>query len=87
MHEKNYQVGYEAGKNWAEQDATRIQILLIHEFGDGKTWVACQRDAVEEFVYLIDPTVIDFVRSREPPSVWFVAGFIDGARTKDLSSD
>ena len=86
MDDTIYQTGYEAGKSWAQQDATRLQKLLVHEFGDGETWVACQRDAADEFVRLIDPAVIDFMRSREPPSDSFVAGFIDGARTIESSN-
>ncbi len=87
MDETIYQTGYEVGKSWAEQDATRVQMLLVHEFGDGKTWVAFQRDPVEEFVHIVDPAVSDFMRSRALPSVSFVAGFIDGARTIEPSSD
>lgn len=87
MDETSYQAGYEAGQRWAEQDATRLQKLLVYEFGDGKTWVDGQRDSVKKFVHIIDPAVIDFMRSREPPSASFVAGFIDGARTVESSSD
>ncbi len=87
MHETIYQTGYEVGKSWAEQDATRVQMLLVHEFGDGKAWVACQRESAEEFVRIVDPGGSDFMRSRELPSVSFVAGFIDGARTIESSSD
>jgi len=87
MDETIYQTAYEVGKNWAAQDATRLQMLLIHEFGDGKTWVACQRDSVDEFVRIVNPAVIDFMRSREPPSDSFVAGFIDGALIIQSLSD
>ncbi len=42
MDETIYQAGYEVGKSWAEQDATPEQLLLVHELGDGKTWVVIQ---------------------------------------------
>ena len=40
-----------------------------------------QRDAAEEFVRIVDPTVTAFMDLGALPSVSFVAGFIDGART------
>ena len=56
-------------------------MLLVHRFGDGKIWVAFQRDSAEEFVRIVDPAVSDFMESEALPSASFVAGFIDGART------
>ena len=87
MDETTYQTGFQAGESWAKQDASRVQMLLIHEFGDGKAWVTHQRYAVEEFVRIIDPSVIDFMRTREPPSDSYLAGFIDGARTIESASN
>ena len=87
MDETTYQTGYEAGEYWAKQDASRVQMFLIHEFGDGKVWVTRQRYAVEEFVRIIDPSVIDFMRTREPPSDSYLAGFIDGARAIEPATD
>jgi len=81
MDEAIYQTGYQLGKSWAEQDATPEQLLLVHEFGDGGTWVAFQRDSAEEFVRIVDPAVSDFMEPEALPSASFVAGFIDGART------
>ncbi len=87
MDEAIYQTGYEVGKSWAEQDATPEQLLLVHEFGDGKAWVAFHRDSAEEFVHIVDPAVSDFMEVGRLPSASFVAGFIDGARTIESSSD
>ncbi len=42
MDEALYQTGYLLGKSWAEQDATPEKLLLVHELGDGKTWVVIQ---------------------------------------------
>lgn len=81
MDEAVYQTGYQLGQSWAEQDATPEQMLLVHEFGDGKIWASMQRDAANEFVRIVDPTVTAFMDLGALPSVSFVAGFIDGART------
>ncbi len=87
MDETIYQAGYEVGKSWAEQDATPEQLLLVHELGDGKTWVVFQRDSAEEIVRIVDPAVSDFMDSAGLPSASFVAGFIDGAREIEPSSE
>lgn len=60
--------------------------MLVHELGDGKTWVVFQRDPADEFVRIVDPAVIDFMESDALPSASFVAGFIDGAQTIEPSS-
>ncbi len=85
MDETIYQTGYDVGKSWAEQDATPKQLLLVHEFGDGKAWVAFHHDSAEEFVRIVDPAVSDFMELGRLPSASFVAGFIDGAQTIGLS--
>jgi len=87
MDETIYQAGYEVGKSWAEQDATPEQLLLVHELGDGKTWVVFQRDSAEEIVRIVDPAVSDFMDSDALPSASFVAGLIDGAREIEPSSE
>ncbi len=87
MDEMIHQTGYGVGKSWAEQDATPEQMSLVHEFGDGKAWVAFQRDSAEAFVRIVDPAVSDFMELGRLPSASFVAGFIDGARAIESSSD
>ena len=87
MDEAIYQTGYEIGKSWAEQDATPQQLLLVHEFGNGKAWVAFHGGPAEEFVRIVDPVVSDFMELGRLPSASFVAGFIDGARVIEPSSD
>ena len=87
MDEVIYQTGYEVGKSWAEQDATPEQLLLVHEFGDGKAWIAFQRGSAEAFVRIVDPAVSDFMELGRLPSASFVAGFIDGAREIEPSGN
>jgi hypothetical protein len=85
MDETIYQTGYDVGKSWAEQDATPEQMSLVHEFGDGKAWVAFHHDSAEEFVRIVDPAVSDFMELGRLPSASFVAVFIDGAQTIEPS--
>ncbi len=85
MDDTIYQTGYDVGKSWAEQDATPEQMSLVHEFGNGKAWVAFHRDSAEAFVRIVDPAVSDFMELGRLPSASFVAGFIDGAQTIEPS--
>jgi hypothetical protein len=86
MDEATYQVGFKLGEHWARLDAKPDQLLRLKKLGDGKEWVAFQRDSAKELTSIIDPNKDSFVGTGENPSPSFVAGFIDGAQTIEPSS-
>ena len=83
MNDPMYQIGYKLGRHWAMRDASPQQRLRVNEFEDGERWVATRRDPAREFTRAVDPEKSDFMGIGDSPSVSFVAGFIDGAKSID----
>lgn len=81
-----YQMGYKFGRHWAIRDATVAQLEHVNEFEDGMQWVATTTEPAKEFTRAVDPGRRDFMGTGDSPSASFVAGFIDGANSVDLST-
>lgn len=81
-----YQMGFRFGRHWAMRDATLAQLEQVNEFDDGRTWTATKADPAKDFTRIVDPGRSDFMGIGDSPSASFVAGFIDGANSIDLST-
>ena len=77
-----YQVGYELGRHWVIRDATPEQLLRVGQLQPGKDWISTHADPAREFTRVVDPAKSEFMGIEDIPSPSFVAGFIDGAKSK-----
>ena len=80
--ENTYELGYALGKHWADRDATPAQRERVIALGEGKAWVAQHADAARIFTTVVDSSKDNFLGVDDDVTNAFVAGFIDGVRSR-----
>jgi len=77
-----YEIGLRLGRYWAEYEARPGQKKLLDDVKSGEEWAALHDDPLAELRRLLDPGGTGFLDVPDVPDRSFVAGFIDGAKSK-----
>ena len=87
LNTSEYEIGRVMGVHWARRDASAELLMHFQNLGDGRSWVLRSKDAVSEFLALLETDASSFLGTGELPSNFFIAGFIDGARKIAVKSN